>query len=212
MNSITVYLKPERSTVVNTSKVKLEDVVKIYCIDPEIKQQIANIVIYTFHEQMDGRQIVTVLKVIEEINKVVPNAKVINLGDPEFIIFHKKPAPVTRKSKLIEKWKIFFVCLVSFFGSAFTIMTYNTDVSIDKLFNNLYELFMGHLPVGGTTLHLGYAIGLTIGLFFFFNHVANHRLTDDPTPLEVEMRLYERDVNDTVAISSGRNQKSLDVE
>ena len=31
MNSITVYLKPERSTVVNTSKVKLEDVVKIYC-------------------------------------------------------------------------------------------------------------------------------------------------------------------------------------
>lgn len=211
MNSITVYLKPERSTVVNISKVKIDDVIKVYCIDPEIKNQITNIVIYTFHEQMDGRQIISVLKVIEEIVKVVPNAKIVNLGDPEFIIYHKKPIPVTKKSKLIEKCKIFFVCLVSFFGSAFTIMTYNTDVAIDELFKSLYEQFMGHPASGSGTLQLGYAIGLTIGLFFFFNHVAHHRLTDEPTPIEVEMRLYEKDVNDTMAVNSGRNNKTLDV-
>lgn len=212
MNTSTIYIKPERSTVMNTHHVHIKDVISVYCIDPEIKKQVEDISLYSFHEQMDGRQIISVLKVIEEINKYIPSANICNIGDPEFIIFHKKPIPVTKKSKLIELFKIIFVCIVSFFGAAFTIMTYNTDVAVDTLLDNVYELFMGHPATGSGTLQIGYAIGITVGLIFFFNHVSHHRLTDEPTPLEVEMRLYERDVNDAMAINSSRNKKTLDVK
>ena len=75
-------------------------------------------------------------------------------------------------------------------------MSYNTDVAIDDLFATVYQLGMGTPPKGPTILHLAYTAGLAIGIVIFFNHAGKIKLTDDPTPFEVQMRLYERDVND----------------
>jgi stage V sporulation protein AA len=197
--------------VVSQTTVHLKDVATVFCNDLDIQNEVEKMRLFSFHKEMDGRQVITILKVIEQIQEQYPQLLIINLGDPEFIVFHKKPQEVDKKNKSVEITKILFVCVVSFFGAAFTIMTYNNDVGVNEVFSNLYSLFMGYAPQGPTVLQLSYAVGLTVGLFFFFNHVSHHRLTDDPTPLEVEMRLYERDVNDTVAISSGRNKKTLDV-
>ena len=46
----------------------------------------------------------------------------------------------------------------------------------------------------------------------FFNHGINHKNTDDPTPLQVQMRLYEQNVNQSIIIDSGRNKDTLDVD
>ena len=212
MNPVTIYLSAMPSSVINHTKLRIQDAITVYCSDPGIQKEVENIILYTFHSQMDGRQVISILKVIEEINTVIPNANVINLGNPDFVVFHKKYAKITKKSKLMEHAKILFVCLVIFFGSAFTIMTYNNDVSVEQVFNEIYQLFMGTAQKSAGVLQFGYSIGITTGLIFFFNHVGNHRLTDEPTPLEVQMRLYERDVNDAVTISSARNKKTLDVK
>lgn len=211
MQQQTLYIKADQSIAIETTKVRIKDIGSVYSHDPDIVHNVEEITLFSFHKEMDGRQVISILKVIELIQKLYPDIHVVNLGYPEVVVFHKKPAPITKKTRIVQYGKIFFVCIISFFGAAFTIMTYNNDVGVNDLFSYLYSLFMGYPPEGNTVLQLGYAIGLAIGLLFFFNHVARHRLSDEPTPLEVEMRLYERDVNDATAISSGRNKKTLDV-
>ena len=62
----------------------------------------------------------------------------------------------------------------------------------------LYLLVMGRESNGFTILELGYSLGLAIGILVFFNHFAALKLNTDPTPLEVEMRLYEDNIAKTL--------------
>lgn len=202
-----LYLKPERHTAFSKEHIEISDVCEIYCQNQDITYQISHITVYEFHKNLEERKVISVLYLVEEIKKHYPNLEIKLLGDTEFIIEHKCTTLSPKQQKLSQTIKIILVCLISFFGAGFTIMTYNTDVSVNELFTYIYKLFMGKNPTGNTMLQLGYAIGLGIGLLFFFNHLANHRFSDEPTPLEVEMRLYEQNINDTTAINAGRHKK-----
>lgn len=98
----------------------------------------------------------------------------------------------------------------SFFGSAFTIMTFNADVSVDKVFDQFYRLVMGHTKSGGSVLEISYSIGLPIGIIVFFNHFTRIKIDSDPTPLQVQLRLYEQDMNTTVIENASREGKTID--
>ena len=52
-----------------------------------------------------------------------------------------------------------------------------------------------------------YSIGIGIGVVFFFNHFGRRKITQDPTPMEVQMRLYEDDVDSTVLEQERRKEK-----
>lgn len=117
-----------------------------------------------------------------------------------------------KKKHVIWQWvKTVFVCLVCFFGSAFAIMTFNNDVSVSSVFQNVYLLITGREAPGFTIMELSYSVGLAFGILVFFNHFAKWKVTEDPTPLEVEMRLYEENVNKTVIQDSGRKEQEIDV-
>ena len=57
-----------------------------------------------------------------------------------------------------------------------------------------------------------YSIGLCVGMITFFNHGINQKDTDDPTPLQVQMRLYEQNVNQSIILDSERNNKTIDAD
>lgn len=151
----------------------------------------------------------SVLMLVEVIKQVDKTLDVINLGAEDFIVYYKRKQ---EESKIFHYGKIVFVILVAFFGASFSIMTYNTDVGIEELFYNVYEMIMGQAPDGPNILHISYAAGLAIGIILFFNHAGKIKLNDDPTPFEVQMRLYERDVNDTLMINAGRKGEEADVD
>ena len=46
----------------------------------------------------------------------------------------------------------------------------------------------------------------------FLNHIAVKKLNTDPTPLEVEMRLYEENICKTLIDQKGRKEKEIDVD
>ena len=83
-------------------------------------------------------------------------------------------------------------------------MTFHNDVDIQKLFGQLYEQFTGQVSDGFTILEVTYSVGIGLGVLVFFNHFAGKKLTADPTPLEVEMRSYEDQVDTTVLEASRR--------
>ena len=47
--------------------------------------------------------------------------------------------------------------------------------------------------------------------FLFFNHFSVWKLSTDPTPLEVEMRLYEDNISKTLIQNDGRKESGIDV-
>ena len=141
-----------------------------------------------------------------------------NINDEsDFIIEYtppseKKTSGKETKRKGFEYAKAVFVTLVAFIGAAFTIMTFNLDVSVGDLFDNIYKWFMGVDKQGKPTiLEFSYCVGLPIGIVVFFNHFSRKKLTTDPTPIHVEMRNYESQVNKALIEDASREGKTIDV-
>ena len=55
-------------------------------------------------------------------------------------------------------------------------------------------------------MEIAYSVGIGLGVVFFFNHFGPRKLTQDPTPMEVEMRVYEDQVNTTLIDQEDRGQ------
>ena len=107
--------------------------------------------------------------------------------------------------------KVALIGLVVFAGAAFSIMSFNNDISITKMFRQIYQLVTGEESSGFTVLEISYSIGISIGILAFFNHFGKRRFSVDPTPMEVEMRLYENDIQTTLIETYSRKGKEQDV-
>ena len=204
----TLYLKAERSKEVTTDEVFLKDVAKIYCADSYITAKVKAIKLYSFGEKDKKRQVFSVLKMIELIQKVCPNVTVSTIGEMDTLVDRIN---VNKHKGGIQLLKVIFVSGISFFGTAFTIMAFHNDIGINKVFGKVYELVMGVPSANYSILELSYSIGLALGIIIFFNHIGGRRITKDPTPIEVEMRNYEREVNDALVETADREGKTIDV-
>ena len=207
----TVYIKADRNVEVAKTSVMIGDVLKIECTDPAMLARIRSIHLLTFHHPDDKRQrrtVVSLLKVIQKIHEIYPDAAVENIGETDFIVTYEEQ---DGKGGIIHGVKIVAVVLISFFGAAFSTMAFNNDVGVTRMFGQVYELLTGTKSDGFTILEFTYCIGIVIGILTFFNHFGKKRLSVDPTPMEVEMRLYENDIQTTLVETYSRKEKELDV-
>ena len=90
-------------------------------------------------------------------------------------------------------------------------MAFNNDVTVGDVFSKFYRQVMGKESSGVTELEICYSIGLAIGITLFFNHVGSKKITPDPTPMQVEMRKYEKDIDTTFIENAERKGHSIDV-
>ena len=93
---------------------------------------------------------------------------------------------------------IAFVAVFTFVGSTYAIMAYNNDVNTIEIFERVYEMFGADSARQIKLLEIMYAVGLALGIIVFYNHFAGVRFSGEPTPIEVEMDKYEKDVDDTL--------------
>lgn len=211
----TVYLKIEQNTIVMDRHVTLGDIAKLECANPAIVRQLKQKKIYTFEDAMDEKrqknvmEVFSVLKIIELIHEEYPNVDVSNEGESDFIIEY---IPNPNKPKWLNVLKTTVLCIVIFFGAAFTIMAFNNDIGITDIFSKFYLQVMGTESSGVTELEICYCIGLAMGIIIFFNHLGHKKITPDPTPIQVEMRKYEQDIDTTFIENAGRKGHSIDVK
>ena len=195
MKSGVVYIKlPQNAQVVNR-KILLQDVAEIYTADAEMGKKIGDIILYTVGGDKNQKLIFSVMKVIHLIQKEFPGIEVENIGESDFVVEYKMP--LTPK-KAMEYTKLVLLSLIVFIGAAFTIMTFNTDVSVGEVFDNLYYLVTGVKKEGGSILEVAYSIGILAGILGFYNHFKGQKLHDDPTPIHIEMRNYEEEMNKAI--------------
>lgn len=205
-----IYLKAEQSTYLSHPRVCIGDVCSVYCKEKTIEEQIKHIEIYRFEEEKEGRAFLSILILIREISKVLSDGEVKNVGEKDLIIYYKNPS--SRESKWIRRGKILGICVTCFLGTGISIMGYNNDVDMSKIFAQLYKVFTGTEAKGPTFIELFYSIGLTAGIFLFFNHVPGKKVTNELTPIQVQMRLYEQDVNQSFILGASRKGEELDVD
>lgn len=204
----TLYLKIDQNVELHKQDVTLGDIGKMTCTDDTIVNRLNTERLIKIPDGKNAKYTVSVLAVIEKIHNIYPNLEVNNIGEPEFVLTYKQ----LKRQPFWNALKTGLVCLVAFFGSAFTIMTFNNDVGVPELFDNLYERIMGTSPGTITTLEVAYSVGLAVGIIVFFNHFFGRKLTSDPTPLEVEMCLYEDDVNTMLLETNTRKEFEIDVD
>ncbi len=205
-----LYLKLEKNTCTYNRTVTLGEVAELQCVDKAIVHRLKTEKLHTFHEIRKGRhrcaarEVFSVVDVVKLIQEVYPGLEVQNLGEPDFIVEYSTKH---RENRVLTLLKVTLVCLICFLGAAFSIMTFHEDVSVATLFGKIYELMTGKAAQGPTILELTYSVGLSAGILVFFNHWGARQLAKEPTPIEVEMRLYEEDVNTTLINTVSRETK-----
>lgn len=202
-----LYLKIEQCIQVPSKSVKIGDVAKLECTDTSVVNRLKTEKLMDIDSNPNNRSVVSVLAVIQKIHEIYPELDIQNLGESDFII-GLKPKP---EGKLLVAVKVFGVCLISFFGSVFAMMTFNEDVSALDSFRKVYTWVMGTAPEGATILELTYSLGVSVGIIVFFNHFGKKRLTQEPSPVEVEMSGYDKQVYTTVIQHAGRKGQEKDV-
>ncbi len=198
-----LYIKIGQNTEVDKKDVCISDVAQVECTNASVLNKVKSLKIVKIPDDKHRRQVFSVLTVIEIIHKEYPDLEIENLGDADFIITYR---PSKKRSMLVCVLKVAFVCLITFCGAGFSIMAFNQDAGVTDTFKNLYKLTTGMESDGFTILELMYSVGLVGGIIVFYNHIGKMNLSKDPTPIEVEMRLYEEDINTTLIDNEGRKQ------
>lgn len=202
-----LYIKGDRDTEVTKPDVTLGDLFSMECADKTVLPKIKTLRIIKFTKPGQQRCVLSILRVIERIHEEYPRLRVENMGETDIIVTYEDQKTSPKAWHIL---KTAFVAAVTFFGAAFSIMAFNNDVDVTKLFGQIYELVTGQETGGFTILEITYSIGITAGILIFFNHFGKKRFTVDPTPMEVQMRLYENDIQTTLAEDAARKGAELD--
>ncbi|MCI6466232.1 MAG: stage V sporulation protein AA [Faecalicatena sp.] len=208
VNHDTVYLKGDRDVEVQKKDITLGDIVELECSNKDIIPKLKTLKLLKIPDNGKQRFVISILKIIACIHQKYPGLEVQNLGEQDIIItYEEQKTP----GMFIHILKTAVVVLITFCGAAFSIMAFNNDVSASELFKQIYEFVTGTKSDGFTILEVTYSIGITIGILVFFNHFGKKRFTVDPTPMEVQMRLYENDIQTTLVEDASRREQELDV-
>ncbi len=207
--SDTLYIKMDQSVEITTGEVTVGDVAKLECKNQNILNRLKPVKL--LRDDANGKKcyIVSIMKIIEIVDETFQNVEVQNLGETECVVEFKK---AQTKKQYFDVIKTTVICFILFFGVGFSIMSFNNDIGVDDMFGHICELFTGNEDNGKKLIELCYSIGLGLGIIIFYNHFGAKKLSKDPTPIEVEMRKYEKDINQTLIDGHNRQDGTLDVK
>lgn len=209
MANIVIYVMAKQNVEAQNDEILLGDAASIYCEDTAVRAKANAMRIHKFRQGQETRAVISMMKIIEMLTNLVPGATVESIGESAIVL---EKIPEKKYKSPVVVWKIALVAAISFFGTAFTIMAFHNDVGISDVFMRIYEIVTGNESTGCTALEISYSVGLCLGIIVFYNHIGGRRITKDPTPLEVEMKIYERDVNQTLIETAEREGKEIDVD
>ena len=203
----TVYIKPELSCIVSQKNISVADVCQVYASEEKVAKQVRHVPLLQIEKKQEKQKIsVSSLYLIRHIMDEVQGITVINLGVPDFIVEYQPPK---QEKKWLDYLKAVLVGIIVFFGSAFTIMTFNEDANLTLIFSRIYESVLDN-PEGNGWLEISYSLGLPMGILLFFNHFTSAKLSSDPTPLQIQMRQYEQQEDSTIIENAARKGERLE--
>ncbi|NLL70073.1 MAG: hypothetical protein GX238_02955 [Epulopiscium sp.] len=191
-----IYIKCNKKYVIEEKRqIRIQDVAEVIA-PSQLKNKIEQIKLLEIPEKKKKTYVISIMEIIKGIKESFSDVQVTNIGAEDILIeYHPE------KIKESKGWlwiKVIFIALTVFAGSAVAIMTFHVDVTISETFKDIYEIFMGKRVENPYLIQVPYSIGLLVGIVMFFNHFSFKRFSEDPTPIEVEMSIYKKDVEDSM--------------
>ena len=203
--SDTLYIQTDMNILIKHPHVYLQDIARLSCSNSKVLNRLRVLPVANLNPDTPGRYTMSVMDLVDLIQKKEPDLDITPLGELSFILTYQPPG---KPQMIFEILKVVFISLASFFGAACSIMTFNTDADVGTLFKQIYQQVTGNVSNGFTILEISYSIGLAAGVLFFFNHFGRKKFSADPTPMQVQMRQYEDNVNTTLLEESSRKASS----
>ena len=203
--SDTLYIQTDMNILIKHPHVYLQDIARLSCSNSKVLNRLRVLPVANLNPDTPGRYTMSVMDLVDLIQKKEPDLDITPLGELSFILTYQPPG---KPQMIFEILKVVFISLASFFGAAFSIMTFNTDADVGTLFKQIYQQVTGNVSNGFTILEISYSIGLAAGVLFFFNHFGRKKFSADPTPMQVQMRQYEDNVNTTLLEEISRKASS----
>lgn len=171
--------------------IRLRDVARVLG-EPKLEAKVLELMLVQ-PEHHDGNLIVIdLIQVIGTIKEQFPELQIEFIGEPQVLVEMIKSE---KKPSLI----LFgLVWLLLFFGAALTIMNFHADVSMPEVQVRIVEMITGVKDDHPYLFQGAYSIGIGFGMIVFFNHLFKKKWNEEPTPLEVEMFLYQDNLNQYV--------------
>lgn len=191
----TLYIQIQKSIHIDKPTLYVSDIGELFCQDKTIENEISHIVLKNLKDKKGIRICMNAIDVVKEIQSKYPDVDVNSIGEPEFIVEYAVHKP---RSRVLEFAIVFFVAAFTFLGSIYAIMAYNNDVGTVEIFENVYQFLGLNNYADNNVLEIAYGIGLALGIIVFYNHFGSFKITKDPTPIQVEMDKYQKDIDDTL--------------
>lgn len=198
-----IYISPHRKTTVTKKRlIQLKDIAEISAPN-HIQRQVEDIIVFKIPKDIKSNYIISIIQITKSIIKELPNATVSNMGETSVVLQY-----LPEEYKEFKTWKIIKVLVIAltlFVGSGVTIMAYHEDVNLSKIFTSIEWIFTGATTDNSMWISIPYSIGIGIGIIVFYNQFGSKKLTDDPTPIEIEMTKYDTDIDNCLVDTSNRS-------
>ncbi|MEK4056555.1 stage V sporulation protein AA [Paenibacillus taichungensis] len=191
----TVYVRlRSRIRIQRGRSVKLGDVAHLLTSPEEKEGRLLELELLRPGPEDGNLILIDILQIIPQIRRALPDVTVELIGSGHTLVEVVAGSGKPSKSLFILVW------LLLFFGSALTIMNFHADVNMQEVQIRIVEMITGRRDEHPYLFQVAYSIGIGFGMAVFFNHLFKKKWNEEPTPLEVEMFLYQQNVDKYVVI------------
>ncbi|MFK7696500.1 stage V sporulation protein AA [Paenibacillus sp. HJGM_3] len=193
-----LYIRLRRRIVVRRGAPILLGNIAQLLVDPELEPQVRQLTVHTPVEADGSVLLIDMLRVVKVVRDRYPGMQIEHFGEPhvlvEILTPSRKPNPVL----------FTLVWLLLFVGSGLAIMNFHVDVSMMEVHQKLFKMVSGREVEHPYWLQIPYSFGLGAGMVIFFNQLFKKRFSEEPSPLEVEMFMYQESLNRYVIMEEYR--------
>jgi len=196
-----VYVRMRRRAVVRPEAlVRLGDVSSLVAEEP-LQTRLDKLPLHRVSAQDGNLLLIDMLQVVKTIKEAEPGLVIETFGEPH-VLLEISPAGQVKPRKLV----LVLAWLLLFFGSGMAMMNFHADVNMPAVQRRITELITGNAATHPWLFQIPYSIGIGLGMLLFFNRLLRKRLNDEPNPLEVEMFMYQENVNHYVITEEYRKK------
>lgn len=161
-------------------------------VEPEYEQALNELIIHQPQHEDGNRVLIDMMLIVRKVKQLYPELQIEHFGEPHVLLEiysdRKKASPIV----------IGLVWMLLFIGSGLAIMNFHADVSMLVVHQRIYELMTGNKVDHPLILQIPYSLGIGLGMVVFFNHLFKKKFNEEPSPLEVEMFMYQENINQYV--------------
>ncbi|GAB6990373.1 stage V sporulation protein AA [Paenibacillus pini] len=197
----TVYLQLRSRVPITQGRVVTLGHVARIISEPEWEVALRNLELVHPHKWDGNLLLIDMMQIIPKIHTLIPDAHIQPLGQQHVLV------EVIKKQKKPSMLLFILVWLLLFFGSALTIMNFHADVNMQEVQIRTVEMITGQRDEHPYLFQTAYSFGIGFGMVIFFNHLFKKKWNEEPTPLEVEMYLYQENIDQYVVAEEYKRMK-----